>query len=111
MTPTFYVQKAQSKLFKVSLILGFISLLAALFFHFFLYFFPGILQNTILVVLVSTPFVIGIISIIIVMISLRKIMAINLAGPGKVRAIAGIVLGCAAITYLVIFLFYLFSKI
>ncbi len=109
MTPYFPVQKAQNNLVKTSLILCLSSVLAATLFHFFLYFYNSVLDNTIFIVFVSTPFVIGIIGIITGLISLSQIMTNNIYGKGK--AITGIVLGCMIVVCLIYFLFYFFSKI
>jgi Domain of unknown function (DUF4190) len=109
MIPLFPVQRVQNNLVKTSLILCLGSVLAATLFHFFLYFYNGVLDNTIFIVFVSTPFVFGIVGIITGMISLGEIMTNNMYGKGK--AITGIVLGGVIVVCLIYFLFYLFSNI
>ncbi len=105
MLPSLPFQKAQNKLLKISLILGLVSVVAALLFHYFSYLFTGSVNNTLLNIFIATPIVIGIAGIIIGMVALRQIMTNNYFGRGK--AITGIVLGSVVSVCLLIFLFYL----
>ncbi len=107
MRPTFLVEKAGNKLAVASLILGILTVLTAALFHFFSYIFQGILDNTAVNIFISLPVVLGILSILTGVISLRQVMTRNLFGREK--AIVGIVVGSLIVVGLVIFLFYFYS--
>jgi len=103
------IQKAQDNLVKFGLIMGFGSVLAAMLFHFFAFFFAGAVNSAVLNVFVSTPFVIAMIGVVSGMVCLAQMTATNIFG--KAKAITCIVLGSVIVVGLVIFLINLLTRI